>query len=427
MTNGILLQVEGNTTISGAFQFSNATSSAANARFVGDVLCTNLFTFANTPNHSVQVGGNFSCTGSLNMNGVGNYTLELAGGNNVINQGGFTTNATSKVVYLGSVTQNIAPISNYANLVVSGGGLKNIINDTKATNLQLDGAVVQMPPIRVLSVNTVTGLVPFEVNNMVRVDNTTFGGFLVKEGTSNAEFNGFIFPVGNNDGYFPVTISAINATYSGAGGLLAVKPITSTLGFSDYVPVIFEVASSNIDAVSNFMPLFDFAQIAPINTPNLVKLNGTNVPGSIVDLPNGRFGVNLLNVNTSINGTWLAMANPTPTYFRSIASGNWNDFNTWQGSADDITYFPLSAGQYPGYLNNGDIVSISGSTTVTGNVSPLALGSVTVSGMWNTAANNYTIIGQTLIPAAGSYITNNAATRTYFLDKVTINAGGKFL
>ncbi|TAF76426.1 MAG: hypothetical protein EAZ53_04010 [Bacteroidetes bacterium] len=424
------LDVIGASTVNGVLQFTGATTQLVAVTFNSDLLVTNQLNFANNFAHNVNVLGDFNCSNTLNMTGVATapYSLNLFGANNTINQSNFSTNPNGTVAYRGTITQNIAQLNTnpYANLVVSGGGIKSILNDTKANTLHLDGAVVQMVSPKLLYVNSITGSVVYDVNNMVSADPSGVGGTLVKLGTANNQFKDFVFPIGVNGIYSSVSIVGINASSYNGTGEIRIKPIDTILG-SNYMSRMFEISSASIVGITDFKTQF-FVDPSQVNgTPNLVKINGITLPNSFVDGSSASFGyINAAN-NSSINGTWFATANPIPTFFRSIATGNWNDPTKWEGSADGISYYSLVSGQYPGASASGDMVSISGATTITGNVSPLELASITVSGTWNIGANNYTIAGQTLINSGGGYITGIAAPRTYFIDKVFMSAGSQFL
>jgi hypothetical protein len=89
----------------------------------------------------------------------------------------------------------------------------------------------------------------------------------------------------------------------------------------------------------------------PVGTP------GANASNSIA------LGIDDVTIRTGTGGI-----SATAYYFRSVATGNWSDGNTWEYSADDITWSPAPAPHSPDFNDYTITVRSPNTVTVTADV-----------------------------------------------------------
>ncbi|MDX2197125.1 MAG: LamG-like jellyroll fold domain-containing protein [Cytophagales bacterium] len=259
----------------------------------------------------------------------------------------------------------------------------------------MNGAVIDLgtQTLRIGDNANITGI-PFDNTNYISL--TT--GEVRKLGAVSADFTNKVLPIGSNGFFTPVTIIGLVA---GTYNLIGIKTGLTTSGLANYVQRYFSVDQGSTSSITSFMVNFSYDASEQVGTPTQVNHNvnvnspalGTVPANSYVNTALQMFGVSVLG-NSLAQGTWFVGDGPAPTHFRSVSSGDWNDNTSWEGSTDGLTWAPTAPGQYPGYLNASDVVSVSGGHIILLTNNPLPLGNVTVSGILNSNAGTRIIFGE---------------------------------
>lgn len=281
---------------------------------------TGVISFSGNSLSELNVNGNIDLgsISGINMSG-GGFAHILRIGGNVINfpQGGFLS-GNGTVLYDGTANQTIFS-DNYFNLEVTGGGLKtsSLNGFAVKNNLNLNGAILDLPN-DVLDLRpgaSITEGQPFSSSNMINCNTSTvLGQCLVRSGTVQSDFDGFVFPIGNDGLYTPVTI---NLTAAGYNGAIFAKPIPNTTTTSNnYIKRQFLLAVISINGVSDFRPVFTYGEPTErVGNPVDVVLDANylkTISSGFVNSGNGTFGVNGPG-NTTVSGFWTASSQNSQT------------------------------------------------------------------------------------------------------------------
>lgn len=281
---------------------------------------TGVISFSGNSLSQLNVNGNIDLgsISGINMSG-GGFAHILRIGGNVINfpQGGFLS-GNGTVLYNGTANQTIFS-DNYYNLEVTGGGLKtsSLNGFAVKNNLNLNGAILDLPN-DVLDLRpgaSITEGQPFSSSNMINCNTATvLGQCLVRSGTVQSDFDGFVFPIGNDGLYTPVTI---NLTAAGYNGAIFAKPIPNTTTTSNnYIKRQFLLAVISINGVSDFRPVFTYGEPTErVGNPVDVVLDANylkTISSGFVNSGNGTFGVNGPG-NTTVSGFWTASSQNSQT------------------------------------------------------------------------------------------------------------------
>lgn len=358
-------------------------------------------------------------TANVDMSGGGlAHQLTISG--DYVSTGSFIR-GNGTVFYNGTSNQ-IIKSANYYNLELSGNSTKTQVTLgglAVHNNLNLNGAVLDLA-VDVLDLRptaTLTQGQPFGVNNMINCHaNPSIGACLVRSGNAQADFDGFVFPIGNAGLYSPVAVNITTSSVS-LGAAMLIKPLPNqTFTSSNFISRKFLVTTLGITA-TDFRPVFQFGSSEVTGTPTDVWLDKGNIfptliPQGVVDIANSNFAVQ--DANTEVNGIWGAYElEIPPALFRSINNGGWNVPSNWEISTNaGVTFAP--AGYYPGQYVSGDRVSITGGNTINLNVNPRPIGSITVSGVFDVQSNNLTVNGLALVQTTGTLADNNPLGSCYF-------------
>jgi len=254
----------------------------------------------------------------LNNASISTFTndgyIQLNG--NIINSGIFqSTPGSGSILELTGSAHGFSgnPIQ-VENLKLNMGGLAlSLATNLKvnaALNFADDGKVILNSNDLVLGpsatiINTGTG--SFGPMRMIESNGLVGPGALVKEGNSGTDFQSS-YPIGNSGVYTPLTIT--NSTVSTSGvGTIRMKSIAHPTSPYGYANNYIQLASQNINSVSDFQFQFQFGNVGDYHTPapNKVYRYVGNVPNNVVSpyssIPGVTYGVSGTG-NTNIDGDW---------------------------------------------------------------------------------------------------------------------------
>ncbi|GAB3859981.1 hypothetical protein GCM10028822_37410 [Hymenobacter terrigena] len=205
---------------------------------------------------------------------------------------------------------------------------------------------------------------------------------------------------------------ALLANLTASTGQLSPAFVTATLTYTLYVPA--GISTYTLTPTAS-------------NAYTTITVNGTTVAsGSASGLLN--VGSTATIVLTSEDGnatsTYTVQAVPAPTYFRSVATGNWGSPATWEASYDGSTNWlaaPVApTGSYLGTVNvrNGHVVTVAAATSTKTT-------SIESGGVLNTLASQTLTIpsGATMTVSAGGVLSIGKLTGTDGVTGISANTG----
>ncbi|TVQ12838.1 MAG: T9SS C-terminal target domain-containing protein [Bacteroidetes bacterium] len=344
----------------------------------------------------------FSITGNTSGQlALGNgSTLQLGNpfnGSNVQFPSHFTTaniqlHDNSTVMYQAGGQQTIssAPAS-YGRLTVSSDNSKNLQGNIRVnTRMLLDGAITALGNSNLTLGSEATIAGTFSSTNMIQTNGT---GMLVKEGTQSSHFR-ITYPVGTQNVYSPMVISAFSASVQGTG-VVRVNATGSTAPHANPTDLqrFWTTTTDNISALSTSITFHFAPEDLPEGTYEPAFHNGAgwmNVPGATM-------GTTSFSTSgaANLNGVWTAKET-VATYY-SYQSGNWQSTNTWTTDPSGTLH------ENPGIPGANDRVVILNGRTVSATSNNRSVTSVQINeggvlDITNTSGHNFgDVSGQGLL------------------------------
>ena len=308
----------------------------------------------------ITINGTISGQGTLDI-GIGSKAHELfVGGDFNLISGNYTTNNSNKTHYFGSTLQNVYAGDVNGDMVVSGGGDKNLQSDISinySNNLNMAGAIINLGSYN-LNVGNISAQVPFSNANMIRGSSTESGGAVfVYNNLAPTNLNNKIIPLGTDSDYSPVTIGDVGVGMSSPPYGIGFQVVTFTSSFNDYVKRYFRISPTQDIQNSKFR--FDFVSQDLVGVPTDVRLEGTKINTSNVNTA-GLFYTTTTTGLTVASGGFekIQVYNIPNVLYISTTTGNWDNNTIWKKSVDNgVSFQPLSGGSYPGstILENYDV------------------------------------------------------------------------
>lgn len=241
-----------------------------------------------------------------------------------------TFNSGANLVYNGTVAQvtgsfittptastiNSLTINNSSGVNLSG-------NLTVAGTLTLSAGRLKINGYSLNITSTSTSAIQGTFSNDVMIE-TDGAGYLTRVAST---VGSILFPIGSNNYYSPVTISAISG---GTAGEIGVRTQTNTDLGSKYLQRIWDAYASVAGKTLTVTFAYDAAETSIVPDNILVKPASGNwqYPTGARSFGTNEFTVtNTDNITTSVS-TWTAGLLPN-TYFSYQEDGSWNNINTW--------------------------------------------------------------------------------------------------
>ncbi len=419
---------------------------------------------ANVGSGTLTVNGNinYSVTNNLvrrQLNVGENGTLVLNGGFSGI--GEHTFHPSSIVKFNTNGNQNIMAAT-YGNLELLGGGVKTSTSTlTVIGTLTLNGAnlamnhnlttrgTVSLAGVIVLN-NVDFTLTPsstisgnFGVSAHISLSQT---GKIIKQGNTIEAFQA-TYPLGNSQGYMPITISRIQGTLAGADNSRFIElasidsrhPLAN--GTGNALNTFWRIRSVNITNITRFAFTANYSDVSIPAGVNEADLNAIarlttsnwalNPTGSSINAGNNQISFDTSNIQISGDYT-IGEITAFPTAINeifSVQNGNWNTASTWSSNAippassNVIVLHRISAIELAGVnnltiANTGILISDPSSTIVNGNLD--------VFGTWNDVhSGGQNVVGGrfTLHPGGNVSFTGSGGNTLYteFRGDVIIN------
>jgi hypothetical protein len=277
------------------------------------------FTFGNGPAINLSVSGLTAIFSPVTMTGAA-HRFSLGGGINSVP--GANIIATSGTVnYAASTPQTI--LSGTYNDIEISGGTKTLSANTGVNALSMNGAVLDLGAYN-LSVSgnlaSINPLVPFSNTN--KVINSGIGN-LVRDRNTAIGFTKFVFPVGTNVAFVPVTILGYGGSIN-SDNSLSVR-VDDFTGSTDYVPFKITIASGANTATGMNDFKFQFQSPTVIGSPLIVLDGSTDIStNSTIDNLARIYSSTFAGAGFSYNSTKEFTVNgvPIPSITGISLSGN---------------------------------------------------------------------------------------------------------
>ncbi len=491
---GLTLNLSGNyNQLGGVLTQTGATASTINfngigksyTRSAGTVTNTNLNYGVNSATANFSLNSNIDVastrtfivtTGTLNLGtslitGAGSFTLTSAttAGLGIGDPDGIVLVAGGSIGNVRTAARSYGALANYsyaATALNTGSGL------TAANSLNFTGATINLSvPVAVSGTSNALGMNAsllslgnnnlsfsnaaatfngtFSSSNMVLTNGT---GQFIRTIPASGFVNPYVFPIGGSTGYSPASLTFTAA----AGGTIGAKvtegthPNMLTPVVSDYINRYWNFTTTGMGTYT-YSGLMQY-QDADIVGSEALLLNsvwdGSSWNGipSIVDTPDNTLyfpGIGTLtNVSAPLTAAYTYSARNTPVqyYYRTIASGNWNDPAIWEISTDAafLNPLPVGAAVSPDALNSlGILVRLGHVVNVTANVTvdQLSMDNIANSTIIVNSAVNFTLNdgpgndvtftgSNARIIINGNFINKGVQTGTQAT--VTVNANGVY-
>jgi len=281
---------------------------------------------------TINVGGDLSGNGTINMTGAGlAHVLNLGGANNAIATFNTTAGSGSTVNYNRAGDQQVFASPNYQNLTVSGGGIKTMQGNVTVNNiLNLDNGILALGASGNLYIANGANIVgSFDNNHMIQCNGP---GFLYRYANVATDFV-MVYPVGTGIYYTPMEITSLSATVA-AGASVSVRAVAGLAANTNPTDLnkYWEINSGGITSINANVSFTynDPGEVLGDQTKYAIRRSG-GIPATTWLTPNGPSpdGANPLSSigTTALYGTWTARENVKTLY--SYQTGNWNSASTW--------------------------------------------------------------------------------------------------
>ncbi|HLN20026.1 MAG TPA: hypothetical protein VK213_02990, partial [Bacteroidales bacterium] len=289
----------------------------------GNMAVNGAFSYGTINAKIVNLTGNLSGTGSINMTSDLAHQLNLGGINNAITT--FNTAGTTRgiVNYNRAGDQQVFASANYQNMVVSGGGIKSLQGATTVNqNVNLANGVLNLGgnnlTITNNSATAITGV--FDNTKMIQTGGT---GYLLRPASTPAPI---LFPVGSAGFYSP---SRISVTAGGTTGTISIRAVPDASSGTLFIPRYWDVIASAGGQTITAVFQYDLSEITV--TPTNVWYRPGVAPWNAPPTGTTSFGANFFTVTgtSAITTTSTHWTGSALQIYYSYQTGDWNTANTW--------------------------------------------------------------------------------------------------
>ncbi|HPH81984.1 MAG TPA: hypothetical protein PL185_05405, partial [Flavobacteriales bacterium] len=261
---------------------------------------------------------------------------------------------------------------------------------------------------------TITGAT-LDASNMVI---TNGSGQFFRAIPASAWSNPYLWPIGTTTEYNPVRMS-FTAAVAGTIGVKVVDAVHPSMGVAvDNLNVYWDFTSTGLTTytLSSFELNYNDAQVSGSEAGlfgSLFSGGAWNGYPTTVDAVNNKITFpsagTLTNVTAPLNGYSYTGRTANIAYYRTVASGNWNNVATWEVATDPAFTSPVPATTFPTDDNNlGITIRNAHVVQVTANVQADQL---TIDNTGNSTLNVNAGVVFTLVDGLGTDLTLNTNSR----------------
>jgi len=295
--------------------------------------------------------------------------------------------------------------------------------------LQLNGSVLSLGTNNLTlssGTSTITGAA-LSATNMIRTEST---GQFFRQIPTSAWVNPYVFPIGDNGIYSPVSLSFTANTAAGTIGIRTIDAVHPSMGaVSDYLNRYWRTTIAGITAYTLSSAVFSYDDALVTGSEanlNLSAFTGsvwsgmpgiTNTVANTISVP---VSGTITQLDFPLNGFDYTGRNTATVYYRTVNSGNWSNPAIWETSSN-VTFTPASAASVAPdaensvsiLVRNGHVVQITANTDAD---------QLTIDNTLNSTINVNSGINFTLLDGLGNELTLNTNSRL-LINGTLVNRG----